>query len=197
VGLSVISAHAKAIGHDAPILLLDDLIVWRATESSDIGPQSRRQPMTRLRFTLAQLVAVVLFIGFGFAALHNADEFWASATYTLAITLIAASLVGAIVRRSEARATWAGFAVFGWTYLLVVRLPPCDTGGLGFGPIPTPNLLIEWAIGRLQPYIYPTLGGRDLTPYEQVSHSVGIILFGLLGAVVGRLFVTKDEPPHA
>ncbi len=51
--------------------------------------------MTLLRFTLAQLMAVVLYLAVGFAA-RNADEFWASAAYTLAISLIAAALVGAL-----------------------------------------------------------------------------------------------------
>jgi hypothetical protein len=148
--------------------------------------------MTRLRFTLAQLMAILLYLGFGFAALRNADYLRASATYTLAIIMIAAVLVGAFVRKGRARTTWTGFAVFGWTYLIVVQLPPWDFGGLGFGPIQKPILLIDWGIARLQPYIYLTQG-RDLTPYEQVSHSLGIILFGLVGAVLSHLLATKDE----
>jgi hypothetical protein len=149
--------------------------------------------MNRLRFTLAQLMAVVLLVGFGFAALRNADEFWASAIYTLAISMIAAALVGALARKSEAHMTWTGFAVFGWTYLLVDQLPPRDIGGLGLGPIPKPILLVEWGIARLQPYIYPTGDARVLTIYEQISYSLGIILFGLVGAVLGRLVTTQDQ----
>jgi hypothetical protein len=152
--------------------------------------------MTRLRFTLAQLMAIVLSVGFGFAALRNADLFWASATYTLAIIMIAAAPVGAFARKGTARMTWTGFAVFGWTYLLVDQLQPWDRGGLGFGPILKPILLIEWGIARLQPYIYPAGGGRDLRPYEQVSLSLGMILFGLVGAVLCRLVTVKDERPH-
>ena len=37
VGLSVISAHAKALGYDALILFLDELILWLATHSADLG----------------------------------------------------------------------------------------------------------------------------------------------------------------
>jgi hypothetical protein len=51
--------------------------------------------MTRLRFNLAQLMAVVFCLGFGFAALRSADDFWASVTYTVAIIMIAAAPVGA------------------------------------------------------------------------------------------------------
>ncbi|MDB5350149.1 MAG: hypothetical protein JWN86_1396 [Planctomycetota bacterium] len=37
VGLSVISAHAKSLGYDALILFLDELILWLATHSADVG----------------------------------------------------------------------------------------------------------------------------------------------------------------
>jgi hypothetical protein len=52
--------------------------------------------MNRFRFTVAQSMAIVLIGGFGFAALRNADRFWASVTFNLAITTISAALVGAI-----------------------------------------------------------------------------------------------------
>jgi hypothetical protein len=160
--------------------------------------------MSRLRFTIAQMMAVVLLVGFGFAALHNANGVWASATYTLAIVMIAAALVGAFVRRGRARAPWTGFAVFGWSYLLVVHLPSWETGGFGFGPIYKPVLLIQSGIASLQPYIRPfppgvpggASGGSFLIPYEQVSFSMGIILFGLVGAILGRVIATKDERPN-
>jgi hypothetical protein len=158
--------------------------------------------MTRLRFTLAQSMATVLYLGFGFAALRNADELWASATYTLAIVLIAAALVGAFARSEGARTPWIGFAVFGWTYLLIVHLPEWDVGGLGFGPIRKPHLLFEWGTARLQPLIKPLdrggIGGYqiNLMYYEQVSQSLGIILFGLVGALLGRLLAVNGERPN-
>src|SRR3954462_13313050 len=93
-----------------------------------------RDPMTRLRFTLAQLMAIMVYLGFSFAALRNADPFWASATYTLAIMMIAAALLGGFIRKGRARTAWIGFAVFGWVYLLIDVLPPRASGGLGFGP---------------------------------------------------------------
>jgi hypothetical protein len=37
VGLAVISAHAKALGYDALILFLDELILWLATHSADLN----------------------------------------------------------------------------------------------------------------------------------------------------------------
>ena len=37
VGLAIISAHAKSLGYDGLILFLDELILWLATHSADIG----------------------------------------------------------------------------------------------------------------------------------------------------------------
>jgi len=37
VGLSIISAHAKSLGYDGLILFLDELILWLATHSADLG----------------------------------------------------------------------------------------------------------------------------------------------------------------
>src|SRR5437868_3875327 len=105
--------------------------------------------MTNLRFTLAQLMAIMLYLGFGFAARRNADDYWASATFTVAIISISAALVGAIARKGRARMTWAGFAVFGWAYvvtgLLAPRMVRTPFGGKNYG---MPALLTEWAFDR-------------------------------------------------
>jgi hypothetical protein len=162
----------------------------------DLVSHSGRNTMNRVRFTLFQLMAVVLYFGFGVAALRNADDFWASATYTLAITMIALAVVRALARKGGARTAWAGFAVFGWTYLLVNQLPDWGSGGLGFGPIPKPFSLIESGFALLQPHIHPTPGGLDLAPYAQISYSLGIISFGLVGALLGGFPRVKDERPN-
>ena len=60
-------------------------------------------------------------------------------------------------------------------------------------------LLVEWASARLLPYVNPSppaVAGNFLTGYQQVSLSLGIILFGLVGAAVGRLLATREERPN-
>jgi hypothetical protein len=153
--------------------------------------------MTRLRLTIAQLMTVILLVGFGFAALRNANPFWASATYTIAIISILVALLCAFVRKGKARMSWAGLAVFGWAYFLIDLLPNRSVGSLGAGPIPWPSLLIEWGTAYLQPYIHPWAPGTsEWVQYDQVSHSLGIILFGLVGAVLGGLVVPRDDRPN-
>ena len=155
--------------------------------------------MTRFRFSIAHLMASVLGLGLGFAALRNADRLWASATFTVSMSIISTALVGALVRQGRTRPAWIGFAVFGWTYLLIGILPSRASGGFGFGPLPSPPNLIEWGIASLQPYLRPIswaqmfMSGHLLTPYEQVGHSLGIVLFASVGAVVGRILGVRDE----
>ena len=153
--------------------------------------------MSRLRFSIAQLMAIIFYLGFAFAALTNADYLWASATYTLAIVMISTALIGGLSRRGRARTIWLGFAVFGWSYLIITHFPDWPIGGLGAGPISNPILLLEYGSARLQPFINPlaSMAGSDWVPYEQVSYSLGIILFGLIGAALGRLVSVGDDRP--
>ena len=148
--------------------------------------------MTRLRFTLAQLMAIVLYVGFGFAALRNADEIWASAAFTLAFLMVSVASLGALARKGRARLTWAGFAVFGWFRFLVGALPL--TNSSVFGPTSSPGLLSEQVLMHLMPYLMPPGG---FTSFQaQVFISLDIIHFGLIGAIVGRLMAGKDERPN-
>jgi hypothetical protein len=143
--------------------------------------------MTRLRFTLAQLMAIVLFIGFGFAALRNPNDFWMSATYTLAFLMISVAPLGAIARKGRDRMAWAGFAVFGWARLLVGALPYLtDAYSV---QIPSPRLLTTLGFAYLMPWGYSS-------DHARVSASLEIILFGLVGAIVGRLMAGRGEQPN-
>lgn len=140
------------------------------------------------RLTIAGLMTIVLCMGGGFAALRNANALWASVTFTLALIAVSAAFVGAFARRGQARLPWAGFAVFGAVYLLVDLLPDRATGSFGAGPVPWPGSLIEWGTASLQPYVHPwAVGSSEWVQYDQVSHSLGIIVFALIGTAIGRL----------
>jgi uncharacterized membrane protein len=152
----------------------------------------RRDLMKRFRFTLAQLMTVVLYVGFGFAALRNADRYWADATYTIAIISIAAALLSAIVRQGTARVPWMGYAIFGWTYVLLDLLPSWTPSGFGFERVVRPKLLAMWGIGRLYTYINTS---QNLIQYDQISYSLGMIVFGLIGSFLARFLATRDDRP--
>src|SRR5262249_7985959 len=143
--------------------------------------------------TLAQLMAIVFYVGFGFAALRNANRIWASAAFTLAFLMVSVASLGALARKGRARLTWAGFAVFGWSRFLVGALPVNDSSV--FGPTPSPGLLSEQVLMHPLSYFMPPGG---FTWYQiQIFISLDIILFGLVGAIVGRLMARKDERPNS
>jgi hypothetical protein len=100
--------------------------------------------MTRYRFTLAQLMAIVLFTGFGFAALRSASVLWASAVFTLTVAVLSVAVLGAMARRGGARMTWAGFALFGWVYLGTTFGPWAAVHGVTAPPYATRWPLDYW-----------------------------------------------------
>jgi hypothetical protein len=83
--------------------------------------------MARIRFSLATLMAIVLLAALGLVALRNASALWANATFTATLTLLLCAVLGLILRRHHARAFWLGFALFGWTYVLLVNAPWLQT----------------------------------------------------------------------
>ena len=110
--------------------------------------------MTRLRFTLAQLMATVIFIGLGFAAIRSASLLWASAVFTLTVVVLSAAILGAMARRGRARMTWAGFALFGWIYLGTTFGPWATVNGVTAPPYVTRWGLDywdskHWSVGRI------------------------------------------------
>jgi len=151
--------------------------------------------MNRLRFTLAQLMAVVLYVGFSFAALRNANEIWASMAFTLAFLMVSVALVGALARRGRARMAWAGFAVFGWSRLVVDVFPPMTNSVVG--RIPPPGLLSKKGFTNVLLYFLDQSQSHYTFHHTQVILSLDIILVGLVGAIVGCLMAEKDKRPNS
>ena len=146
--------------------------------------------MRRSRVTIAQMMALVFFVGVGFAALRNATPLWASAAYSLAIVSVSVAIVGAHARKGRARTPWAGFAIAGGASL-VIRLLTHETVGSMNGP-PRPLLY------RLQGYINPmATGGGALIAYTQTCLALEAILLGLVGAVLGYLVAVEDDRPNS
>lgn len=144
--------------------------------------------MSRLRFTLAQLMAVVLYFGFGFAALRNANAFWASATFSLAIISVSVALAGAYARKENDRMCWAGFATAGGARLAIWFLSPENVASLNGPPRPL--------LHQLQPYINPMAsGGVDYIAYVQTCNSLDVILLGFVAAAMGHFVAAKGDRP--
>ena len=54
--------------------------------------------MSRIRFNIASLLVVVLFVAVGFAALRESSEVWDSGVFTLTLAVLLVSILLAIHR---------------------------------------------------------------------------------------------------
>ena len=82
--------------------------------------------MRRIRFTIASLLVVVLFVALGFAALRESSDLWESGVFTLTLAALLISILFAVHRIESRRAFWIGFTLFGWIYLGLSLVPSIE-----------------------------------------------------------------------
>jgi hypothetical protein len=158
------------------------------------------------RVTIGGLMGLVLVVAVGTAALRSPSALWVSIVLTIALGMLLAAVFGIVYRRGAARAYWAGFAVFGGSYLLVSYGPWLDT-------TVTPHLLTTRALAELHDLMYKTdrFGSKPITYYNykdsgyitintweywrahreyffQVGHALAGLMAALVGGVVARWF---------
>src|SRR5271166_2191782 len=83
--------------------------------------------MKHIRFSIASLLLVVLFVAAGFAALRESNETWNSGDFTLTLAALLISILLAIHRTESRRAFWIGFALFGWIYMGLSLVPSIES----------------------------------------------------------------------
>ncbi len=173
--------------------------------------------MIRFRFSIAGLMAAVLVVAVGFAALQNASDWWCSSLFTITLALFLFATIGAI--RGGDRTFWLGFALFGWAYMIASYEPWSKHAK-------TPPVLVTTKLlNRLYPHISTVppdevvIGGEgawkdprnieivssfkagkitffrnDMDNFLQVGHFVASWLFALIGGTIGsRLFAHRAE----
>jgi hypothetical protein len=83
--------------------------------------------MRNLRFNIANILGVIMFLGVGFAALRGANDYWDSGIFTLTLGVLLVSILLAIHRTEAERAFWIGFALFGGCYLAMSLIPSIES----------------------------------------------------------------------
>ncbi len=73
--------------------------------------------MRSVRFSIAGLMAIVLVMALGLAALRNPLASWAGLVPLATRGIVCVAVVGAVCRTGPERAWWLGFALCAWTYL--------------------------------------------------------------------------------
>src|SRR5262245_5156858 len=77
--------------------------------------------MPRYRISLAGSLGIVAVIAMGLAGMRSASSLWTMAAATVTLALLLSAVIAARLLDGLDRAFWAGFAVFGWSYLLLVN----------------------------------------------------------------------------
>lgn len=136
--------------------------------------------MRRTQFSLLALLGGMTYVAINLAALANASGLMASVAVLANHALLLAALLGVFVCRGANRAFAGGFALFGWSYLLLCYFPVSDR-----------YTLKETMDELLKPVRELVLqGGASSRPtlhdFLFVGHVWLAVIFGLLGGYVGR-----------
>jgi hypothetical protein len=171
----------------------------------------------RFRVSISGLMVAVLAAAVGLAALRTPTPLSASLIFTMTVLLLATATLQALAGGGVARRCWTGLAVFGWAYLGIAFGPGAGSNGITPPPFPTMALYTSFkgmAAGGKVTLISPEPQGEDLPDtysldpklrasapalvvlnvmdYKRTLHSLGAVVFGLLGAAIGRLLAPSS-----
>jgi hypothetical protein len=96
-----------------------------------------------LRYSLAALLIAIVVVSVGCAAITHPTPLWSQIVFTAAVVLLLTASLAAVI--GGPRPFAAGFAIFGWGYLLLTSGPWSLTV--------RPHLLTETVLARLEPLV--------------------------------------------
>ena len=139
--------------------------------------------MRSIRFSIAGLMAMVLLMALGFAALRNASDIVLAMVLLVSRGSLGIALIGAICCSGAARVFWLGFAISGWIYI-----------GCAFDPYPEspalPTQAALVALGRVMgdPVDNPVLAHDRalMQTFIRIGHCVWSLIFAVAGGVLAR-----------
>ncbi len=114
--------------------------------------------ISRMRFTVRQMMVSVIVVSVGLAALLSGSESIAGAVLLLTLGMLAISVLGMVYRREEGPRFWIGFALLGWGYMSLVL------GHWWFGDPDRPELVTSSVLNRL----------FLLVPHERLARTVAV-----------------------
>jgi hypothetical protein len=100
--------------------------------------------MRRSRLSIRAVLFLVAIFGFGFAALKHPSEWWAGGLLFADVCLFVFAVMAIAYRQGARRTFRVGFALFGWTYLVIGFAPAIQKAS-------RPYLLSTKALERARP----------------------------------------------
>jgi hypothetical protein len=163
--------------------------------------------LKRPHFTLKGLMIAIVLIGVGIAALVRPIKLWAMVLALLQLTMCLTAILGLVFRRGPERASWTGFAVFGWGYLILLIVV---TWGSAFvnSPFSFTQTLGESVVNLLG--FFMLLGQGETEKLSIMADIVGLVTavddasrflvacsilglaFAVLGGMIARVFYSIE-----
>ena len=153
------------------------------------------------RISIRSLMGYVVLVGVAIAALARPTDGWAVFLSTFALGMLPTSLLGVIYRRGVARAGWVGYAIFGWSFFLLLFFLHGDANS-DF------RFRVGWTLDSLRDALYALASLVDdvkkvealLVEFGQVNsdspnrvaYSLIGLMFALLGARIARAFARRE-----
>ena len=78
------------------------------------------------RISIRSIMAFIIVTGVSFAAIHSGSAAWAGTMFSITFFTMVCSLLGVALTRRMRRVYWAGFALLGWSYLILNLAPGLD-----------------------------------------------------------------------
>jgi hypothetical protein len=106
--------------------------------------------MNQFRLSIRNLIAAILFIALGLAAITNPSSTWAKAWFTLDLGVFLVAILGWCLSRGGSKAFWMGVCIVGWGFTAI-----------NFGPWSAENLKPRLLTTELFDVLYQRI---DYTP---------------------------------
>jgi uncharacterized membrane protein YeaQ/YmgE (transglycosylase-associated protein family) len=156
----------------------DDGVGWLIADR----PATGDGPANRLTVCVTIVAMVYVALCFGTLQLKRSVPF-SQGVYGLTIFLLLAGTTMAVARRKRGSLRWTGFAVFGWSYLLLAF--DGVNQSVSARPEPITTYLIDYIWHFCDHWINPAFLSRGTFAF--LAHSVLTVVFGLVGALIGDL----------
>ena len=162
------------------------------------------------RLTIAGMLGLIAFIAVAAAAMKNPSTLWTQTIVTAALTSLMFASLAALVRRGD-RSFAIGFAVFGWTYL-VLSLAPWFEEHVGPWLLATrvgDEVYARFLQQEKNSHMREMIVGSDLYPwsmdainwmddsryphYRRIIHCLGAIAHGVAGGLAAVVLTRKPR----
>jgi hypothetical protein len=146
--------------------------------------------MPRFHLSIASVMAVMIPIALGLAALQSATQLWVNIVFNVVVAVLLIATYKAKCSQGIAGAWWVGFAAFGWAHLVLGLVGMPWGQHYGVQPEVVTGEITSRVVALLEPDTSAAVLQRAMAR-ALVVHCVVCLLHSLIGATVFSLFAAR------